>query len=43
MIAVRDSDGNLTGLKVSTQEEFDQRTANDEKRDTTKYDTTAQN
>lgn len=43
VIAVRDSDGNLTGLKVSTQEEFDQRTANDEKRDTTKYDTTAQN
>lgn len=43
VVAVRNSDGNLTGLKVSTQEEFDQRTANDEKRDTTKYDTTAQN
>lgn len=43
VVAVRDDEGNLTGLKVSTQKEFDQRTTDDEKRDSTKYGNTAQN
>lgn len=41
--AVRDADGNLTGLKVSTQEEFNQRTTDDANSDNAVSNGTAQN